>query len=576
MAHHSYVVTSAGDTTAHGTLRSAIHFANAHPGTTITFAAKLAHHTITLSSDLPLFDSKVTIDGGANHITISGGGQHRIFFADRGHITIENLTLVNGFAHGGDGGAGQLGDSGGGGMGAGGALFVRGSLGGHTPARVTLVNVGFRNDAAHGGNGGSDPSIFGGSSATGGGGGLGGNGGSNPSLHSGGGGGGGAFPGQDGESGPGGMGGGPNGGAGGNPGGPGGDFSGGGGASVNGASGGDGGFGGGAGGSTNAAGGSAGFGGGGGGNFIDAGGSGGFGGGGGGSGGPANQPGIGGFGGGNGGRGVANSAVGGGGGAGMGGAVFVMEGSHLIILGAGKLGGSVQGGNAGNGGTDGQAFGGGMFLEGSGTIRFNPGLGQTEHVSNAIDDQAGAEANGYTPPAGFTPGSYNLIKSGLGTLILSADNAYSGGTILKAGTLEVAAQFASGTGSLTGTGSITFAGTATLKIANSAFSNLFGHIFFGAPIDIFGKHDILDLTGLHFRHGATATYDNNDLFVHSGSLTYGLILLSPHGTHFAVANDGHGGTKVTLDPPHAATVASEATHHLDGSAHHLGDYLWVG
>ena len=147
---------------------------------------------------------------------------------------------------------------------------------------------------------------------------------------------------------------------------------------------------------------------------------------------------------------------------------------------------------------------------------------------------------------------------------------------MKAGTLEVAAQFASGTGSLTGTGSITFAGTATLKIANSAFSNLFGHIFFGAPIDIFGKHDILDLTGLHFRHGATATYDNNDLFVHSGSLTYGLILLSPHGTHFAVANDGHGGTKVTLDPPHAATVASEATHHLDGSAHHLGDYLWVG
>ena len=40
MAHHPhYVVTSAADTTAHGTLRSAILYANAHPGTIITFAA---------------------------------------------------------------------------------------------------------------------------------------------------------------------------------------------------------------------------------------------------------------------------------------------------------------------------------------------------------------------------------------------------------------------------------------------------------------------------------------------------------------------------------------------------------
>ena len=62
------------------------------PGTTITFASDLAHHTITLSSDLPLLDTNVTIDGGANHITISGAGRHRIFFADSGHITIENVA----------------------------------------------------------------------------------------------------------------------------------------------------------------------------------------------------------------------------------------------------------------------------------------------------------------------------------------------------------------------------------------------------------------------------------------------------------------------------------------------------
>jgi hypothetical protein len=42
MSLHSYVVTSAAETTGHGTLRSAIRFANAHPGTTITFASRLA------------------------------------------------------------------------------------------------------------------------------------------------------------------------------------------------------------------------------------------------------------------------------------------------------------------------------------------------------------------------------------------------------------------------------------------------------------------------------------------------------------------------------------------------------
>jgi hypothetical protein len=57
------------------------------------------------------------------------------------------------------------------------------------------------------------------------------------------------------------------------------------------------------------------------------------------------------------------------------------------------------------------------------------------------------------------------------------------------------------------------------------------------------------------------------------------------GTHFAVANDGHGGTKVKLDPPHvAATLASVSTHDfveqhwandIAGSAGHLTDFLLV-
>jgi autotransporter-associated beta strand protein len=138
-----------------------------------------------------------------------------------------------------------------------------------------------------------------------------------------------------------------------------------------------------------------------------------------------------------------------------------------------------------------------MFLEGSGTIRFSPRVGQTEHVFNFIKDEAGVVANGYTPPAGFTPGNYSLIKSGLGTLILSADNAYSGGTTLRAGTLDLAAVGAAGMGA------ITFVGRATLKIENAALS---GHVF-GDLINFFGRSDALDLAGLKFHAGAKAKYN---------------------------------------------------------------------
>jgi hypothetical protein len=566
---NNYVVTSAADDTSQGTLRSAILFANTHPGTTISFVSDLAFSTITLSSDLPLLDSSVTIDGGANHITISGAGQHRIFFADSGNITIKNLTLANGFAQGGDGGNGPAGNGGGGGMGAGGALFVRGSLNGHAAASVTLVNVGFSNDGAHGGNGGSDPDPNGSSSATGGGGGLGGNGGSslNTSQH---GGGGGAFLGQDGGAG---AGGGPNGGVGGNLASPGGDFSGGGGGS----SGGAGGFGGGGGGSAGLAGGSGGFGGGGGGS-VNAGGSSGYGGGGGGSDNLGSDNFIsnpGGFGCGNGGGSFQD---GGGGGAGLGGAIFVMQGASLTIVGKSTFaGGSVHGGSAGAGGTNGQAFGGGMFLQGSGTVRFSPVLGQTEHVFDPIKDEAGVVANGYTPPAGFTPGSYRLVKSGLGTLTLSADNAYSGGTALKAGRLDLAAVGAAGTGP------IVFLGHATLKIENAALS---GHVF-GDPIALFAKSDVFDLSGLKFHAGAKAKYHpaTDVLTIHSGHVTDVLTLLSPHGTHFVAAKDGQGGTKVTLAPPHhTAAVVSLSTHDfaephwatdIAGGAGHLGDFLFT-
>jgi autotransporter-associated beta strand protein len=90
---------------------------------------------------------------------------------------------------------------------------------------------------------------------------------------------------------------------------------------------------------------------------------------------------------------------------------------------------------SGSGGGDGNAFGGGVYVAGNVTVRFDAASGTIEHVSNPIDDEMGVVDNGYTPPKSFTPRGAGLTKIGHGTLILSADNAYSGATTVKAGTL---------------------------------------------------------------------------------------------------------------------------------------------
>jgi autotransporter-associated beta strand protein len=220
--------------------------------------------------------------------------------------------------------------------------------------------------------------------------------------------------------------------------------------------------------------------------------------------------------------------------------------------------------------TAGSIAGAGTYALGSNQLMV--GLnGLSTEVSGLIEDGGGHGGTGAS-----------LFKVGPGTLKLShAGNTYTAGTLLGAGKLDVAAPGA------VGTGAITFANAgktkAILEIDNAALS---AH-HFANLIDNFGKHDFLDLPRLHFHAGATATYHkaNHHLTVHSGRITDALMLLSPHGTKFTVTNDGHGGSKVTLDPPHiAATTASVYTHdvigqdwanQIDGSANHPGDFLFV-
>ena len=463
------MVTSSADASngnGNPTLRDAISYANAHPGTTITFSSAIAGQTITLTSELPLIlGSGTVINGGNNNITVNGANSYRVFFVGGAGqtgepastvATIENLTISHANAAGGSGGNG----TGGGGAGLGGAIFVS------STGALTVSNLNLTSNAATGGAGGTGNSITGG-----GGGGMGGIAGT-----TGGGGFGNGATGSNGAGTPGNgafTGGARGGDAGGTNGGGGGSntlASGGGGVNgglatvVGGGSstiGGTGGFGGGGGAGYGAsgAGGNGGFGGGGAGGPQTAG-NGGFGGGGGGtnSGGTA---GNGGFAGGNGSTNFSPNPFfsfgngGGGGGAGMGGAFFVQQGGTLNVSGPVNVSGNtVTAGQGSFGGGNGSAFGSGMFLGGNGTLNLSPGSGQTWTIADAIADQTGSGGTG------ANAGSWSLNMTG-GTLVLNGVNTYSGGTALNSGTIVV------GNNSALGIGTLAMANSTALSFSNA-------------------------------------------------------------------------------------------------------------
>lgn len=432
----TFTVTSAADSGA-GSLRDALAQANAFNGAaTVNFS--ITNSTINLGSMLPILTNPNGITINGNNNIINGGSTSnttgdRVFFLGVPDSTpaaaggfmpstaetnwnISNLTIQNGNGRGGNGAAG--------GAGFGGGVFLNA---GH----LSLSNVVLNNNRAIGGNGSS---LGGGVT---GGGGMGGNGnvggggfglGANGGI-------GGAFgaPGQFTGGAPGAVFGGINGGGGGS------SFEGPGGGGV-GASGENGGFGG---GGTYTR--SGGFGGGGG--FL---GSGGFGGGGGWSGGPGfggwiegGSPGFGG------GFGSSSNSGNGGGGLGAGGAIFVRQGATLTIQDGALTGGIVAGGS---GFQNGQAIGSGIFLAGS--VNNSVSNGNTVTIADTLGGGIDAQITG------------GLTKSGLGTLVLTGNNSFTGGTTLAGGTLSVASNSHLGDAS----SSLTFNG-GMLQVTGTTFTS---------------------------------------------------------------------------------------------------------
>lgn len=438
---------------------------------------------------------------------------------------------------GGGGGGGALGVPNLGGAGGAGASAA-GSGGGGGGAGTISSGVGESGTGAAGGDGGG---FIGGSGGAAGAGNPGGNG-----SIGGGGGGGGA-----GASSPGGMGsilgGGGGGAAGANSnGGAGGAAGGGGGGAGAGVEefGGAGGFGSGGGGGGAGAtspGGQGGFGGGGGGGGGGAdspGGNGGFGGGGGGGGSGANSlGGLGGFGGGDGEAGdtVPGTPGGGGGGAGFGGGVFVRGNDGGGVAGTFTStnnqvntiwsGNTVLGGNGGGGAANGSADGEDLYLANGATATLNVGDGLSQNFATVASTRS-------------IGGAGNIVKTGLGNLVLNAQNTYTGGTTVSSGILTL------GNNSALGTGNLIMAGGALQS--NVLLNNITNNFSLTASSSLIGSH--------HFTLSGAGALGNHILTVGN---TVGTITLS--GT---ISGDGsilQNGIGGTLLLPNANTYLGGTT-----------------
>ena len=337
-------------------LREAIIAANANGEDDTIIIDEVFSDSIFLTSDLPTITTNMVIIGSGTIIGISGQDMHRVFTVTGAttEVTFRDISIRNGLAQGGDGGATISGGGGGGAAGMGGAMFIDDGV-------VILDRVRFSDSEATGGDGGTTSGSF---ASGGGGGGLGANG--NLST----GGGGGFLGGSAGSVG--------------YPGGNGGEGAGAGGGGLAVGDGGNGGFGGGGGGG--GLGDSMGS------NTGGVGGNGGFGAGGGGAGrnsggGASPSGGSGGTHGGDGGTGSDGSQGFGGGGAGLGGLLFVRDG-HVELFECEFIRGTATGGNNGGGdATDGEGKGGAIYINSGATVAgLDIELGIGGNANSASDD----------------------------------------------------------------------------------------------------------------------------------------------------------------------------------------------
>ncbi len=245
----------------------------------------------------------------------------------------------------------------------------------------------------------------------------------------------------------------------------------------------------------------------------------------------------------------------------------MQQGASLNISGGSSLAaGTVTAGTGTIAGSNGQAYGNGIFIH---SMTAETGALQTLTLGGGQSTAQSTEIDGViadtTSSVGYGgDGAGSVIIAGAGTVVLAPKdasgaataNTYAGGTALNGGTLELAQNDSAGTGAITfGTA------PATLRLDAAPPSEAFGDTLTSVAVG-----DTLDLRGLGFAAGATATVAGSTLTVTSASTSENFTLSNPLTTTFSATSDNAGGTLVfagtvptNAAPTIAGTMANQAT-----------------
>jgi len=199
-------------------------------------------------------------------------------------------------------------------------------------------------------------------------------------------------------------------------------------------------------------------------------------------------------------------------------------------------------------------FGGGIFRAGTGFMS----LALANFTSVQIDAGATLDINGVQPVttlqslqgagtlqndgaetliyggdfAGTVTGTQNIRKAGIGTLILSGDNDYSGSTVIDGGVLQIGAGGSSATSGTLGTGNVTIASGASLVFARADAHSVSNAIDGDGSVEQAGP-GVLELTGANSYTGSTRITGGLISFTGSGNFGSGNITLNGGGLQWA-------------------------------------------
>jgi autotransporter-associated beta strand protein len=177
----------------------------------------------------------------------------------------------------------------------------------------------------------------------------------------------------------------------------------------------------------------------------------------------------------------------------------------------------------------GSGYGTGIFLQGTQSVTLAPLSGESLSIADVIRDEV---ASGGT-------GAGGLVVAGLGDVVLSHSNSFTGGITLQSGTLDLAVVGAAGSGG------ITFdPPDPTLQIDGTVMPT--------NAIADFIAGDTIDLTGITFSTLDTVTYSGTTFSIVNNGTTLASLTLTGHpytASDFFRSQDSGTGTDITTDLP---------------------------